>query len=386
MVTGCWNRRELNELAVSVAIGVDQKGKKILLSNQLLNPVAISGEEGGSSMLAPVTLFQERGGGFQEAARRMTTISTRKIYVGQMQMLIFGENFAKKGVGKVLDHISRDHEYRNDFYVVIARGAEAQDILKVYTPLEKTPATKLNASLETSSKVWGATAAIKIDEFTSTVISKGKEAVATGVVVIGEAGAGNDKRNVENISSPSQLKYTGLAVFKKDKLLGWLSEKESQGYSYTQGKVKSTSVLLACPEGKSKHITVELLGTKSKMKAAMKEGKPVIDIKLKTKGVVTDAQCELDFTKPAAISELESLTQNSIEASITSVVKKMQNKYKSDIFGFGEEFERKYPRYWESVKSDWDRVFSTLQVNIQVESKIDKMFKTTKSLSERMGE
>ncbi|MGO4275203.1 Ger(x)C family spore germination protein, partial [Paenibacillus sp. TAF58] len=77
-----------------------------MLSNQILNTGAISGKEGGSSSLAPVTFFREKGDGFQEAARRMTTRSTRKIYVGQMQILIFGEKFAREGVGRVLDHIS----------------------------------------------------------------------------------------------------------------------------------------------------------------------------------------------------------------------------------------------------------------------------------------
>lgn len=386
MVTGCWDRRELSELAVSVAIGVDQKGNHILLTNQLLNPGAIAGKEGGASPLAPVTLFQESGGGLQEASRKMTIVSTRKIYVGQIQMVIFGEEFARKGMGKVLDYLSRDHEYRKDFYVVIARGTEAQDILKVFTPLEKTPASKMSKSLESSSNVWGSTAAVKLDELVSAVISKGKEAVLTGIVVTGDSRIGNDKKNVEKILSPTKLKYSGLAVFKKDKLVGWLNEKESKGYNYTQGKIKSTTMILACPDKKNKKIAVEVLRTKSEMKATMKASKPVIHIKVKIEGVVTDAQCEMDFTKPATISELERLTQSKIEASIASVVKKMQNKYKSDIFGFGEVVERKYPQYWESVKSSWDQVFSNIQVNVQVESKIQKMFKTTKSFSERMGE
>lgn len=384
LVSGCWNRRELNDLAVAVALGVDQKGNKLLLSNQMLNPGAITGKEGGASLLAPVTLFQTSGGGLQEASRKMTIVSTRKIYVGQIQMIILGEEFARKGVAKVLDYLSRDHEYRKDFYVVIARGAEAQDILKVFTPLEKTPASKMSASLETSSKVWGSTAAIKIDELISAIISKGKEAVLTGIVVAGDTGIGNDKKNVEKISVPSSLKYSGLAVFKKDKLVGWLNEKESKGYNYTQGKIKSTTILLACPEEKNKKLAVELLRTKSETKVTMKENKPTIHIKLKTEGVAADAQCARDFAKPATISELERLTQNNIKASIMSAVKKTQNVYKSDIFGFGEAVERKYPQYWESVKSDWDQVFSNMQVVVQVESKIHTMFKTTKSFSERM--
>ncbi|WP_063870771.1 Ger(x)C family spore germination protein [Paenibacillus sp. Root444D2] len=385
LISGCWNRRELNDLAVSVAIGVDKSGKQIMLSNQILNTGAISGKEGGSSSLAPVTLFREKGDGFQEAARRMTTRSTRKIYVGQLQILIFGEKFAKEGVGRALDHISRDHEYRKDFYVVIARGVEAQDILKVLTPLEKTPATKMNASLEVSSKAWGATADVKIDEFTSNIISKGKEAVLSGITLMGDPQTGNDRGNVEKIFSPARLKYMGIAVFKKDKLLGWLNEEESMGYNYTQGKVKSTAVLLTCPNEES-HMSVEVLRTKNDTKVIMKNGKPSIKLKIKAEGVVTDVQCPIDLTKPSSILQIEQLTQNKIKASILSVIKTVQTQYKSDIFGFGEEVERSYPKYWEGAKNNWEDIMSTMKVDVQIEMKIKQMFKTSKSFYERMGE
>lgn len=385
ILAGCWNRRELNELAVSVAIGVDKRGDQNLVSSQILNTGAITGKEGGSFGLAPVVLFSEKGVGIHEPFRRMSTRSARKLYVGQMQMIVFGEEFARAGVGKVLDHISRDHEYRKDIYVVVARGAEAKDVLTVYTPLDKIPATKLKASLETSAKVWGSTAAVKFEELISTIVSKGKESVLTGVKIIGNPKFGNDKADVGKISVPTGLKYAGLAVFKKDKLLGWLNEEESQGYNYTQGNIKSTTVLMPCPTDKNK-MTVELLRTKNKTKVSMENGKPVINLKIKAEGVITDIQCGMDLTKPTSISEVEHLTDRQIKASISSAVKTLQNRYKSDIFGFGEDVARKYPKYWKKVQKDWDDIFSSMRVNIEVETKIRRMYKTTKSIYERMGD
>jgi spore germination protein KC len=120
-VTGCWNRIELNELAVSVVMGIDKKGNQILVSHQIVNPGAIASKGGASSNAAPVTLFQESGSTIQEAVRKMTTKSTRKIYGSQLQILIIGEELAREGLGEVLDHISRDPAFRKDFYVVVAR-------------------------------------------------------------------------------------------------------------------------------------------------------------------------------------------------------------------------------------------------------------------------
>lgn len=383
LITGCWNRRELNELAVAVAVGVDKKDKKIILTDQVLNVAAISGQHGGT--YAPVNSFQETGESFQEAARKMTTKSTRKIYVGQLQILVLGEAFAKEGVTKVLDHISRDHEYRSDFYVIVARKTEARDILRVFTPLEKTPATKLKNSLEVSSSVWGQTSAVEFRDFTANIISKGREAVLTGVTVEGSTEKGNGINNVTKIFPGARLKYVGLAVFKKDKLIGWLNEKESIGYNFTQGKIKSTVLAQPCQDS-SGEITVELLHTKSRMKAFIEKGKPSVNILVESEGVVTDAQCSLDLTNPSTITQIEEASKAQINNDISSVVRKMQHRYNSDIFGFGELFERKHPKYWEKAKREWDDVFPTIKVKIQTKVNVKQMFRTTKSIDERIKE
>ncbi|MFS0855566.1 Ger(x)C family spore germination protein [Paenibacillus taichungensis] len=382
LISGCWNRRELNELAVAVAIGVDKKDEKINLSHQILNVGAIS--EKGSSY-ATVNVFQETGESINVMSRKTTTKSTRKLYVGQLQMLVLGEEFAKEGVAKVLDNISRDHEFRSDFFVIIARKGEARDILKVFTPLEKTPATKLKNSLEVSSEVWGETSAVEFRDLTSNVISKGREAVLTGITLEGSTKEGNGISNVSKIFPSARLMYSGLGVFKKDKLIGWLNAKESIGYNFTQGKIKSTVLAQPCPKS-SGVVTVELLRTKSKMNAFIEEGKPSVNIFVEADGVVTDAECSLDFTNPSTITQIEDASEAQINNYISSVVRKMQNRYNSDIFGFGELFERKHPRYWKKNKSEWDDVFPTIQVKIHPKVHVRQMYRTTKSIDERIKE
>jgi spore germination protein KC len=196
----------------------------------------------------------------------------------------------------------------------------------------------------------------------------------------------NVKENEEKISTPLKLSYGGLAVFKKDKLIGWLNQEESIGYNYTQGNIQSTPVLLTCPKDNRKKITVEVQHTKNNIHVIMKHQKPVIKLKLKAEGIISDAQCEMDFSEPATITQVEQLMEKQLKKSVVSVVKTVQQKYKSDIFGFGEEVERTSPVYWEQVKGNWNDVFSDIEVNVRVEAKVRQMFKTSESLLERMKE
>lgn len=385
MLTGCWNRRELNELAVTVAMGLDKKGNYILLSQQIVNPGAIASKGGTSPSGAPVTLFQEMGSGVMEAGRKMTTESTRKVYTGQLQMLIISEELARDGLGDILDHISRDHQYRRDFFVVIARGTRAENILKIFTPIERIPASKMNRSLDNSAGAWGATTAVRMDQFMSDIIGKGKEAVLPGIKVVGKQALGETQENVEQIDPGADLQFNGLAVFKKDRLIGWLNEEESKGYNYTQGEIESTTVVFPCPQGK-KNITVEVLRTEEDTQFKKVNGKPEMDVKISLEGNVADAQCAIDLSKPETIDHLEKLTERNIKQSISAALKAAQKKYKVDIFGFGGVINRNDPKYWEQVRKQWNQKFPDLQVNVEVKADIRRVFLTKKSFSERMEE
>ncbi|MBT2700844.1 Ger(x)C family spore germination protein [Bacillus sp. ISL-40] len=384
-LTGCWNRVELNELAVTVAMGLDKKGNQILLSHQIVNPGAIAAKGGAASSDTPVTLFHETGNSLQEAGRRLTTSSTRKVYTGQLQMLIISEELAKEGLSDILDHISRDHQYRRDFFVVIARGTKAENILKVYTLIDRIPARKMNRSLENSSDAWGVAGTDRMDQFMSDIIDNGKEAVLTGIKVRGKRTLGETMENGQQIDPGADLEYNGLAVFKNDRLVGWLNEEASKGYNYTQGEISSTSVVFPCPQGKKK-MTVEVLRTQEETQFKKINGIPKIDVKISLEGNVADAQCDIDLSKPETITQLEKLTEKDIERTIAAALKAAQKKYKSDIFGFGDVINRTNPKYWEKLKKDWDQEFPDLQVNVEVKADIRGVFLTKKSFRDRMEE
>lgn len=385
-ITGCWNRRELSDLAISTAIGLDKgEGEKIVVSDQILYSMAVSPKGGGGGQRAPVALMEETGVGVQQAVRKMTMKVSKKIYVGHLQMLVIGEDLARSGIIESLEHFTRDHEYRRDFYVIIAKGGKAADILKVFTPFEAIPANKLRNSLESSSNAWGASAAIRFGELTSLLLSKGQEPALTGVKVESKTQQSDAKENVEQIYVPANLKYTGLAVFKKDKLVGWLTQKESLGVNLIRGKVKSSTIAIPCP-GSDKKAFFEPIRTNAKTRSKLMEGKPVIQVKVSGEGNMSDAHCPVDMSQEKTIRDMERSLNETIREIVESSVETAQKKYKSDIFGFGSAVERSIPKYWYKVENDWGKLFPHVQVIVTADIKIREIFKTKKTLPRRMEE
>ncbi|AJY75119.1 Ger(x)C family spore germination protein [Paenibacillus beijingensis] len=370
LTTGCWNRRELNDLAIEVAIGIDKAGKRYRVTSQVVDPSEVAAQKGGGAR-APVIMYQATADSPFEARRKMTTLSPRKIYAGHVRTLIVGEELARSGIGKILDYMSRDHEHRPDFYILVAKGTTAENILKVLTPLEKIPANKLYSSLQTSEKAWAPTSSVTLDQLITEIVSKGKDPVLTGLQVIGNPNKGSDTENVEKVDRPARLQLSNLGVFRGDKLLGWLNETESKGYNYITGNVKSTVGHLPCRGGGI--IVFEVIRTKSKMKGHVRNGEPRVDVHLDLEANVGEVECKIDLMNPGTFADLEKRSNKRVKSMMEKAIKTAQHKYRSDIFGFGEAIHRADPKYWKQVEDRWDQKFTDLPVNVTVNVKIRRV-------------
>lgn len=384
ILSGCWNSRELNEIGIAVGLGIDKtEDDQVLVTVQLVNPAEISTKQSGGGR-APIVTYQEKGDTVFEALRRMTKTVPRKTFFPHLRMLVIGEEVAREGIATSLDLLERDQEFRPDFYVVIAKEHEAQDILDLLVPVEKITAQNLFAKLETSSKVWAPTVALKfgnlLDEFTS----QGKQPVISGVQIKGDKESGKLMENLQSADPATRLQYNDLAVFKGDKLQGWLDESQSKGYNYITGNVKSTIVNIPCKKEGS--ISIEVLRTKTKVKAEIINGKPSVNVNLKAVGNVGEVECPINLQESKTITQLEKQTERDIKKQISHSLDAAQSTFQLDIFGFGEVIHRKDPVYWQKAKNNWDERFTDLEVSVKVDAQIRQTGRRSNSFINNLKE
>ncbi|USK32140.1 Ger(x)C family spore germination protein [Bacillus sp. F19] len=370
--TGCWNRREMNELAITLAIGLDKTmDGQYLVTAQVVNPEEVAAKGGSGS--STVVIYQATGETIFEAFRKTTRESPRRIYPSHLRILVIGESLAKEGIGKSLDFLFRNWQLRSDFYIAVAKGMNAEGILKVPTVLEKIPANNLFNSLKVSEKAWSETSSVTLDDLIADMVSDGKQPVLTGIEarIKGNEEVALSKTNVELIDSPGRLLFDRLAVFDKDKLIGWLDDKQSRTYNAVTNKVKSTVVNISCPkEGKA---VLQLLQSKAKVKGKVKNGKPEIDIELHTEYNVGEVECNIDLTKPEIIKKIEKIEEQRATKMFEQSIKQVQEEFEVDIFGFGEAVHRAEPKAWKKLKKNWEKEFEELPVNIKVDVKIRRI-------------
>lgn len=374
ILTGCWDRREVNDLAIAVALGIDKsEDDGYTISVQVLNPseIAAASTGGGSGYDTPVTTYTTTGDIVFEALRKLTQEVPRKIYLAHIRLIVIGEEVAKEGIYNILDFLSRDHEMRTNFFIIVSKDCSAKDILNVLTSIEKIPANKLYDSLESSSTAWAATSKVKLNELMDDIINEGTQPILTAVTILGDAGSGVALDNVQTITPSTILKFDGMAAFKENKLVGWLNEDESKGLNYTQGNVQNTIIVIDQIDGQ---VGIELINSNAEIIPHVHGGgPPTIEVKIEGEANIAEANTELDLMTGHIFSELEEKTNEDIREKITQAVDKSQKRYKSDIFGFGEQIHKKAPDKWEEIKMNWKEMYPDIKVDVNVNIKIRRV-------------
>src|SRR5690625_662775 len=371
ILTSCWDKKELNELAIAVGISIDKSKEGYKLGVQIVNPGVVSPQSNESGM-TPVTVRTETGNSIYETLRSLSLTNSRRIYTSHLRLLIISEEVAKDGISDILDFLSRDKDFRGDFIIIIAKGSNAEDLLKVQTITEKISANALYTLLETSGEIWGETVAVNLRELLGMLTTPGKNPVLSGVEVQGNLAEGKTMANTETSDSPAGFNYLGLGIFNQYKLVGWLNEEEGKGYNYITDKIHNTVGHIDCSSGEG--MSIEILRSNAKQIAKVtKDGDPEIKLDIRAEANIGETDCSIDLTNPFEIKKLEQKIEKRITQIIEETIHKVQDEYKTDIFGFGETIYRSHPKVWKKVKKDWEENFANLNVEVNVNVSIKQL-------------
>src|SRR3954468_6172159 len=91
LLSACWNQKELTDLALVMALGIDKgKDKKFKLSFQLVNPgnVTTGQNGGGGGQGLPIAVYRSTGDTITEAARNATKKVSRRLYYAHTNIVV----------------------------------------------------------------------------------------------------------------------------------------------------------------------------------------------------------------------------------------------------------------------------------------------------------
>lgn len=378
LISGCWSSVEVNTIGLSVCIGIDKTEKGYFVSEQVINPEAIASEK--ATYESPVVIYTDEGENIQEILARMTTSMSRLILHTHLRMVILGEEIAREGIAELIDYFLRHREFRTDFYFAIARGISVEELLDTLTPIEPIPGMAVYKELEMSREYWAPTKAVRIVELANALTAEGLAPTINAVELVGKGSEADSTDILKQSTSIEKIKFTEVGVFQGDRLVGWLDENEARGYSFITGSVRMTSGHNTDESGSE--ITTEIIKATSRIKAAVTDDQPRIDVAVKVKYTVNQVKGPLDVSKIENLEKINRLLESRISDQCNQSVRKAQ-ELKADIFGFGERLHTKAPAYWKTVKDNWGEAFAEVSVNVTVKAELVSIGDLTKTLVQK---
>ena len=205
------------------------------------------------------------GNSFMCMNREMLSRANLSLYYEHLQAIIISDRVARQGISNVLDLFTRDPEMRRRVRVYISKG-EAKAVLDVKPRVED------YSSIYLAQMPTNATRNSRIVHNTD-----------LGQVI---QSIHNDLPFVLPIAQPTrdEIKISGSAAFKGDKLIGWVSELETESIKLIRNLYVGGVMTVQSPEKKGAIEVLDVTKVKTKITPIIKNDEITMHIKIEVKG------------------------------------------------------------------------------------------------------
>ena len=354
--TGCKDATEIEKLGVILSIGFDiSSDNNYIVTIQIMDSNTVGDSVKSHSYTAEgETIFK--------AITNLYKGVGEKFNYAHIQYIVIGDSMARKGIAPIMDFSLRYNQVRPTIPFLVTNG-EAKDIISAKVSTNAMSAFSVSNLLELQ-RDRGETAVTTNLDFVNSV-AHGSRATTCGLI------------NIDNSKLDKNKNYnlSGAAVFRKDKLVGYLSTRETVGLNWIRGSI-DRNILMAeykieYPENSK--ISLDITSASEKTNIKMYNNNVNIQVNIKAKSSIREMTGKIDPNKnPNIMDELAKRQDKVIYNDIYLVLNKAQKDFKLDIFDFGNIMMRKYPNEWDHMEGSWNNTFKDLKININVNTQVNK--------------
>ncbi|MDI3257631.1 MAG: Ger(x)C family spore germination protein [Kyrpidia sp.] len=392
VLTGCWDRLEIEQRAIVLGIAVDEatpgelrqsstssrlspapRGPGVVplrLTAQIAVPGRIplgpgdaggggggssgggsgGGGDGGEGGQRPVWVLSAVGHSMEDAVSNLQQEVADPLFFGHLRILVMSEGVARKGVIDINDWLRRNADVRRTLWLTVSRG-NAAAVMEAAPPLERVPVLYLWATLSRAEQM-GKLPPSYGNVFWRAFSSSGQEPYLPYLEI----------RQKDNIF------IRGLAYFKGNHMVGTLDPWDIGLFMGIKGfNPGGYSAFVEVP-GTGEHVMVQALHRKAKIEVFWAKDRPGIRVRSHVEAVVREkVGGRVDLRSPPDVQMLEDVISRSLSRNMEQLIRKTQRDG-ADIFGFGQYVRARMFGYWRRAvhtKQDWERLYPTIPVQVE---------------------
>ncbi|WP_186331601.1 Ger(x)C family spore germination protein [Paenibacillus xylanexedens] len=358
LLTGCWDRIEINDLAIVLATGVDYKNDQIELTSQIFIPRKAGGGDSTGSGGSPsgVTLTRSaEGHTIAEALNRLQRKMPRNMFWGHCEVILISEDAGKKGIREYIDFFLRYPQIREHAYV-FSTPEPAKNILALLDPLERSSAESLRemANMKLGTR-------ITVLELAQSIEGPSQSVILSRMLSLPPE-EGQDK-----LTTTPYIK--GLSLYKGDTFIRSAQEPLTVGILMLANELNNI-IMPVNVEPESGSFSIQPLEVKTILKPKISAGQWSMQVDVQTRGEVLLNTTDGNLTDPAVLKKLEETWASQLKEMAKSALRLSQREMRTDLFKFAVEFRRYYLKQWKEQEKRWEQIYSDMDVDLQIHAKV----------------
>ncbi|AGK52593.1 Ger(x)C family spore germination protein [Bacillus sp. 1NLA3E] len=380
LLSGCWSAEEINNIAIMNAIGVDfnhageYEVTSVIVKPAVLFSQPLVGGTGGSQQ-NPFLIEKATGKSLLEAVGKLSKTISAKIYFGHVDVVVFGEEIARRKMEPTLDFFHRENQFRPNIQLLVSKG-KAADVINTAPQFNITFGREILGLKENNRYV--ATKMVEdISQFMKRFSSDTSDPVTGVVTTADKLGITAKAENLDSQNKQQKkiqvISLDGTAVFKGSNLKGFLSETDTRGLLSILGKLKNEIFVINCGGNDKGNVSVVINKTNSQIIPHINGKNTNMTIKANVEANIREVTCSNLNVTSDQIDHLNRQLEDSIKNEGTKVLEKVQKQWQADIFGFGEAIYRTYPHEWDQMAPNWRKGgLKDLDVELKVTANISR--------------
>lgn len=388
LLGGCWGATETDEVAYVLSMGFD-KGTKdnLLVTFMVANPLATAGQAGGGGPPREIALTTSvEAIAPASSLDLMNTATTRRLSLQHTKSYIFSEELAREGLGRWLAPLNRLNDLRETANVYIVKGKASEFMEKNKPLLEMSPSKQyeLIARLPYINSFF---LPVQFKDFYEQVKSASIEpsmplvaihegelgTAALGPLRGGHYEVGPYTAGGVPIKGKNKAQFIGMGVFRRDRMVGELTGTETRAYLVIRGKFKNATINLPDPiAGKEQYIGLRVKQGRSPehRTTILEDGTVVVDVNVFLEAEIVAIASGINYEDPDKKPLLEKALIQHVEKRCNEIVRRSQEEFNADIFGFGYIVKHHFLTQQQWKEFNWSERYPYAQVKVKVHAKI----------------
>ena len=376
---GCWDQKEIDKRAYVIALGMD-KGEKdsIILTYLIANPEYGVQQQGGSTNEPPHEIISIESADFVSSANKANAVVAKEISYDLLRNFIISEKLAKeKDFIRWMYDATKEREIRRDSYFIISKE-DASTYIEQNQPKLETRAQKyfdliITRGIETASipkadihrylRITEADSDLFLGIYSTTEHeSKSRDSTEGDEILAGQL-------QTEGLTNKTQ--FIGSAIFKEGIMIDTLTAEETRIAILLSVATKAPEIVttFSDPFNKRYKVTAKISQLKKiKIQMDLKKGASTINVTLPLHiDILSDHSMVKYASDINKRNELKKHLIERFEQKMRSFIKKTQEEYKGEPFGWSLVARKKFATLPEYEKFNWMKSYPDMDVKLSVD-------------------